>query len=582
MISYQAELKEHLDFLYGKDQASSILPRIINMLKNYKKASLPDGKGEIGEKVNEQDVVLITYGDMVQKPGELPLKTLGKFLRQRLEGVVSSVHILPFYPYSSDDGFSVIDYRQVNPALGDWEDIAQLNQDFKLMFDAVINHCSVQSEMFQGFLSGKEKYQNYFTVIEPDTDLSRVFRPRAFPVLTPFNTHEGEKLVWTTFSTDQADLNFKEPEVLLEVVDILLFYVSQGAELIRFDAVTFVWKEIGTSCANLPGTHRFVQLMRTILKIVAPNVVLITETNVPHEENIGYFGDGTNEADMVYNFALPILVLHTFITQNVTILSDWAKTLGTPTDQTAFFNFLAGHDGIGILPARDLLSKKDLDAVIKRVQANGGLISFKNNEDGSKSPYELNINFFDALNDPEGVGEINLDVSRFLASQAIMLALRGVPGIYFHSLFGSRNWEEGVKETGRNRSINREKLQLEKLGLELDDPSSMRAKVFNGFVEMLKIRRVLSAFHPFGVQEVLDVDPRIFAVMRVSPDQTERVLCLNSVSNERVELTIDLEVFGFGSGVKFQNMFTREIISKQNGSTILVIPPFSVVWLTAL
>ena len=161
--------------------------------------------------------------------------------------MVDDIHLLPFYPYSSDDGFSVIDYKQVNPALGTWDDVARVGQNFHLMFDGVINHISAQSAWFKAFLQDDPKYRDYFIVVEGEPDLSQVVRPRTLPLLTEFTTPSGAKKVWTTFSADQIDLNYANPEVLLDIIDVLLFYVAHGAELIRLDAIAYLWKEIGTT-----------------------------------------------------------------------------------------------------------------------------------------------------------------------------------------------------------------------------------------------------------------------------------------------------------------------------------------------
>jgi len=432
----------------------------------------------------------------------------------------------------------VIDYRQVDPRLGDWEDIHRLGEDFRLMFDAVINHISAQSAAFQGFLRGDPDYEGFFTVIQPGTDLSSVFRPRATPLLTPFQTPSGEKLVWTTFSADQIDLNYANPEVLLETIAILLFYVAHGAEFIRLDAATFLWKEIGTSCANLPRTHRLVQLMRTVLDMTVPRVALITETNVPHRENIAYFGDGHNEAQMVYNFALPILTLHAFHQQDATILTDWAASLTLPSDEVTFFNFLASHDGIGNTPAKNILPPGEIQEMLARVQALGGYVSYKSNSDGSQSPYELNINYLDALGSQDTPSETNAEIAaRFLASQAIMLALRGVPGIYFHSLFGSRNWRKGVEETGRYRTINREKMQLEALEQALQNPTSLPAQVYSGYTHLLRIRQQHPAFHPLGEQRVLRLHNEVFAVERTARQGEETILCLTNITPRPITIS---------------------------------------------
>jgi len=486
----------------------------------------------------------------VQLPNEKPLQTLRAFCEQYLANVVNGIHILPFYPWTSDDGFSVVDYRKVDSNLGAWEDISSMQSHFRLMFDGVINHISAQSEWFKAFLQDDPHYRDYFIVTEDSPDLSQVVRPRALPLLTTFTTPSGEKRVWTTFSDDQIDLNFKNPEVLLEILDILLLYVERGATFIRLDAIAYLWKEIGTTCIHLPQTHHVIQFLRAALDEIAPHVHLITETNVPHADNISYFGDGTNEAQLVYNFALPPLTLHTFHTGDARVLSNWAKTLTLPSNKTTFFNFLASHDGIGLNPARGILSNGEIDTLVDKALEHGGLVSFKHNADGTQSPYEMNINYFDALSNPNsllqsagaGFETLGLQVDRFIAAQAIMLSLLGVPGIYFHSLFGSRGWIEGVKQTGRNRTINREKLQFDELQNELADENSLRSNVFKRYSQLLKARSSSSAFHPHGVQKILDIHPPVFAIERFSPDRKTHVVCLHNVSAQAITFTTNYEL----------------------------------------
>jgi len=576
----EKKLYDHIVFIYGEDQAEDIFQRVNHRLETFREIHPELAKSSPRERVSQNDTILITYGDMVRQNDQNSLQTLAAFLKKYLADVVSTVHILPFYPFSSDDGFSVIDYKQVNPDFGNWEDVAQLGENFRLMFDAVVNHVSSQSVWFQGYLKGDPNFEEYFTVIEPDTDLSRVFRPRATPVLTPYETSIGEKLVWTTFSADQIDLNFANPEVLIEVIDILLFYVAHGADFIRLDAVTFIWKEIGTTCINSAHTHRIVQTIRSIFDLAAPNVAVITETNVPHKDNIAYFGDGTNEAQMVYNFALPLLTLHAFHAKDVSTLSQWVGTLDLPSDQATFFNFLACHDGIGMLPVRNILSLEDLSEFVERTPKLGGFVSYKSNEDGSHSPYELNINYLDALSDPDHQKNgVELTAKRFLASQSIMLALRGVPGIYFHSLFGSQNWNDGVEETGRYRTINRQKLERERLERELADPKSLRYLVFKGFRHMLKIRKSNPSFHPFGGQNTMEIDKGIFILLRTSLDDNARTLCLTSVINRVTKLRIDQSALPFSEGKPIIDLFTNTEYSWLGGQLELEIDPYQVLWL---
>jgi glycosidase len=408
---------------------------------------------------------------------------------------------------------------------------------------------------------------------------SSVFRPRALPLFTRVQTTNGEKQIWTTFSEDQIDLNFQNPKLLLDVIDLLLLYVVNGAEFIRLDAIAFIWKESGTRCIHLPQTHEIIQLFRSILDIVAPKVSIITETNVPHEENISYFGDGYNEAQMVYNFSLPPLTLHAFHTSNAEILSKWAATLTTPSDQSTYFNFLASHDGIGLMPTRGLLSEDEISNMGKRVQALGGFVSYKSNADGSQTAYELNISYLDALGDPNNLNEdTKLIAQRFLASQSIMLALRGVPGIYFHSLFGSRNWKEGVEQTERYRTINREKLDLESLEQELTDPSSLRYHVFNGFQHLLRMRNSNPCFHPWGGQQIIDVDKGVFALVRTSRDGNVYTLCLTNVTNQTLELCIDKDKFPITNEKTMKDILNKSDYSI-DGQLNLTVEPYQILWL---
>jgi glycosidase len=523
-----------LSQIYNADIAARVAPRLQNLVEQYRRRiSKP-----VCEGLTERDSFLITYADQVRQSGESPLKTLRGFCNSHLQDMISGIHILPFFPWSSDDGFSVMDHRAVDPSLGSWQDIQQIGNSFRLMVDGVINHASVQGNWFRAFLRDEGPYRDYFLTVEDDPDLSQVVRPRTLPLLTEFHTSSGKRRVWTTFSIDQADLDFHNPAVLLEIFDILLMYIERGAQFVRLDAIAYLWKEIGTTCIHLPQTHTIIQLLRAILDEIAPHVYLITETNVPHPDNISYFGNGFNEAQLVYNFALPPLVLHTFRTGDSSVLSQWASELDLPSERTAFFNFLASHDGIGLNPARGILPPADVEALVDQALAHDGLISNKHNPDGTQSPYELNINYFDALSDPNSDEPLEMQIARFLAAHAIMLSLRGVPGIYFHSLFGSRNWREGVQTTHRNRTINRQKLERSSLERELADHSSLRSQVFGRFRRLLLLRASSAAFHPNSEQSILNVGREVFGVLRQSFDGRQRMLCLQNVSAQTQVATI--------------------------------------------
>lgn len=541
MTDANVRILHWLTALYGPDIAAETWPRLAAQLDAFRQTQQRPARSG-AERLTQRDAILITYGDQIRQTGQRPLRTLADFVDAELADCLSGVHILPCFPYSSDDGFSVIDYMQIDPALGDWDDVARLGRRYRLMFDFVANHISQHSPWFQAYRRGEAPYDRFFIEVDPATDLSQVVRPRALPLLTPVETAAGLRHVWTTFSADQIDLNYANPAVLLAMTEVLLHYVAHGAEIIRLDAIAYLWKEISTPCIHLPQTHAVVKLWRAVLDAVAPQVLLITETNVPHADNISYFGQplpetgSTDEAQLVYNFSLAPLTLHSFVTGDASKLSAWAATLQGPAGG-AFFNFIASHDGIGVLPARGILSDAELHALVERTTAHGGRVSVRSLPDGSQTPYELNITLYDFLNPPDQP-DPDVDVARFLASQAILLVLAGVPGIYVHSLVGSRNCHACLAETGRARSLNRQKWTLAELQGLLADAQGHPRRVFDGYRRLLRLRRGQPAFHPAASQQVLPGDPSLFTLLRGAELETP-LLCSVNVSGQPAALRLE-------------------------------------------
>jgi Glycosidases len=568
----QSLLLNKIAFVYGEHKAESILNQINDLAARHQ-ATSTSNNAEKAKWVSERDVMLITYADSLHSGKQQPIETMNEFAREYLQNLFSAVHLLPFYPYSSDDGFSVIDYREVNPKVGSWDGIKELSQSFDLMFDGVINHISQHSEWFQQYLAGNPKYAGYFVEADPTADYSKVTRPRALPLLTKFETAAGEKFVWTTFSDDQIDLNFENENVLLEILDILLMYASYGAKFIRLDAIGFMWKKPGTTCIHLDETHALVQIIREVLDAVKPGTILISETNVPHKDNISYFGNGHNEAHMVYQFPLPPLTLHTISTGDSTKILEWANSLEETTESTTFFNFLASHDGIGVRPVEGILTKEQVQDLVNRVHNHGGFVSYKDNGDGTKSPYELNINYLDALSHPDE--ESKLKVKRFMAANGILLSMMGVPGIYIHSLLGSRNDLEGVEATGRYRSINREQLDYDSLSEELGQPDSLRSEVYQGFRTLLNIRRNEPAFHPNAKQSIQFVNEKLFTLVREAANGDQIFVVIN-VTNEPVQTAIPFVRLQWTEEQSLTELVGGETLS---ASDELALEPYQVQWI---
>ena len=563
MAMHKGVQKVHslLTTIYGDVKGNKAFERIVPLIKAF-----PRQPKTRGGYFSEKDVILITYGDTLNHPGEPPLKTLNRFLHSRLKTVVSGVHLLPFFPFSSDDGFAVKDFFTVDPRLGSWEDVHAIGREFALMFDYVVNHFSSQGKWFENYLAGKKGFKAFAIEVDPEADLAMVTRPRSLPLLTAYQKKNNDEVnLWTTFSPDQIDFNFESLDVLEKMVEVLLHYVEHGASILRLDAIAFLWKEVGTPCVHLPQTHAMVKLLRGILDLVAPDVILLTETNVPHAENIRYFGDQGDEAQMVYNFTLPPLLLHAFTAQDASLLTDWAGTLHLDAPDTAFLNFTASHDGIGVRPLEGILEQKEIDRLSELAEAHCGMVSYKTNPDGSESPYELNITYVDAIL----ADEKKMAAQKFMASQAIQYVLPGVPATYIHSLLGSRNWLAGADRTGKARTINREKLSLREVEAELNDAASFRAKVFQPYCHLIRTRRRQPAFHPKAGFDLLDAGPHVFAIRRHCDEQ--EIVALTNVSRQRQ--TVELK------GMKPAGSRTDLLTGNAIGGQTIELEPYQYRWL---
>ena len=530
----EEKIKERLHVIYEDEEKESKAFSLLNeRLSGYQE------QGEGKKPFSEEDSILITYGDTLTDKGRKGLEVLGDFLREFVGGSVKNVHLLPMYPYTSDDGFSVVDYRMINPDLGTWDDIEKLSENYGLMFDAVINHISRSSRWFQGYLDGEDPYSEYFITCDPKADYSSVTRPRALPLLTRVETRDGERYVWTTFSEDQIDLNYECPYVLAEIVDLLLMYAQKGATYIRLDAIGFMWKKLGTTCMHLPQTHEMIKLFKDILGVYFPETRIITETNVPHKDNISYFGNDGDEADLIYQFPLPPLVMYSLLKGDAAPLSEWIGTLDLPSDRVTYFNFLSSHDGIGVRPVEGILDEEARQLLVDAALAHGGEVSYKDNGDGTKSPYELNINYQDALAGPDAADQER--IGKFLAAETILLSLQGVPGIYIHSLLGSRNDYYGKTTSGIPRRINREKLDLGYVRSQLTGESN-RARIFREMIRRLDIRRKESAFSPAADQQVIPCQKEVLALLRENQKTGSRVWALVNVSGKTQTVEIpDME-----------------------------------------
>lgn len=560
--------------IFGEERLKKIVDDLIGAI-GASAAPVQTGPAHPADLWSQRDIALITYGDSIVDGGSKPLKVLRDFCEKWLANCVTWVHILPFFPWTSDDGFSVLDYSSVNQALGDWNDINDIATDYRLMADLVLNHCSSRSAWFDNFKQGIDPGRGYFFTKGPSFDVSRVVRPRTSDLTMPVVTWEGEQQVWCTFSHDQVDFDFSNPDVLLEFTRIIRLYLDRGVRIFRLDAVAFTWKRSGTTCINLPEAHDLVRLLRSLIEWVQPDAIIITETNVPNIENLAYFGQ-RDEAHCIYNFALPPLLIHTLVEADSSRITRWLMSMPPAILGTTYFNFLASHDGIGLRPVEGLLSEGELDSMIDRLQENGALLSWREHADGTRTVYEVNVSLFDAF---KHIGEaVDLTLERMILAHAILLGLEGVPAIYLHSFLATNNDLSRVENTGHNRAINRHQWALDELTGLLNDAKSQHARCLQAIKQLIDTRQGQPAFHPNATQFTLNCGRSIFGFWRQSPDRAQSIFCLYNVTPTSTTIAAaSLNLVGSDS---WRDLIGGETVDLFSEDPTIELAPYQAVWLT--
>ena len=533
MLDAENKIKSYIRKIYKSNRdASRLLNSIVSLIDEDNLASK---KKLTSKNWSQKSSFLITYADSIKSENDSPLLVLNQFLQKYIDSI-DSVHILPFMPSSSDSGFSVIDYYKIDGKLGDWKDLNLISKNKNIMIDIVLNHASRNSKWFANFLKGSGQGHDFFKVVNDWNGIAQIERPRSSELFQKIQTVDGEKKVWCTFSHDQIDLDFSNPDVLLEFLKIIKFYIKKNIKIFRLDAVAFLWKKQNTSCINLQETHYIIKLIRFVSTLIDKNAILITETNIPSKENLSYFGNN-DEAHWIYNFTLSPLILFTLLSGNCSQLRKWSMTMPPAQEGNAYFNFLASHDGIGLRPVEGKLDSTELYRLINKMRDLGGKISYKTSQWGEEIPYEINITYLDSLKSTFN-GEEKFQIKRFICAHTIMFAMEGIPAIYIHSFLGTKNDHKAIAAGEGNRSINRFKWDKKDIYKILEDKNSNNFYIMSKLNSLLNIRSKQPAFHPNATQFTLNLGDEVFGLWRQDKKRKQSIFSIYNVTSKSVKLSL--------------------------------------------
>ncbi len=520
--------------------------------------------------LSEKTSLLICYGDSVL--GTKTNKSIAefkKFHKKYLSKFFNSVHFLPFYPSSSDSGFAVKDHYKIDPRLGNWSDIKSFSKNSFIMADVVINHSSSRGLWFKNYLRNNSPGKNYFFTVNKKFNSKNVVRPREHRLLKKVNIFGENRYLWRTFSNDQIDLNFKNPKVLIRFIKIIINLINHGVNIFRLDAIAYLWKESGTKCINLKQTHEIIKILRIVCNGLNKSAIIVTETNLPEKENISYFGNN-DEANWIYNFSLPPLLVHSLLFEDSRKITSWSKKLPQNKLGNSYLNFIASHDGIGMRPVEGLLNKDAINKMFKRLKKNGGEFSFRKVQGKSKKVYEANITLFNAFQKTDTDLKGKYHYARYLCAHAIMISFEGIPAVYFNSMFGTSNDINKYIISNNKRDLNRYKWSAERLNKLLKNKNSKHYLIYEEISNLLNIKRKNKAFHPNALRKTMNFGPKIFAFKRISLDKKQTVMCISNLSSKTQSIKIQLK------NKKYKELIIGTTVSNNN----ITLDPFQTIWLS--
>lgn len=526
---------------------------------------------------------------------------------------VNLIHIMPILQCpvgKSDGGYAVSDYRQVDSRVGNLSDLDKLVKELRkrhilLTLDVVVNHTSNEHEWAAKARAGEKKYQDYYYMFD-DREIPDMYEqtmPQVFPETSPGNftwDEQAQKWVMTVFNDYQWDLNYTNPSVFIEMMDIVLFIANNGADVVRLDAVAFLWKRIGSTCQNEREAHLLLQLMKDCCQVVAPGVLFIAEAIVAPVEVIKYFGEdaiNAKECEIAYNATFMALMWDAVATKNARLLSQGIKSLPDKLERATWLNYVRCHDDIG-------LGFDDED--IRRVGYEPGshrqfLIDYYTGNfpysNARGFPFGQNHHTGDTRisgslaslagleyaleqNDETLIDEA---VKHILLLHSLIMSFGGIPLLYYGDELGTLNnytFQQDTDKQGDTRWAHRPHIDWE-AAERRHQPGSIEYRIFNGLKKMIAVRREIPAFADFNNRELIPVDnPHLFIFSRFNLTRTSGgVLVVANFDAEPQSLDISpgmASVLTYGT---IKDLYSGDSLEIHDNR--LTIPPYHFYWLTA-
>ncbi|MDY0225876.1 MAG: alpha-amylase family glycosyl hydrolase [Desulfomicrobium apsheronum] len=525
---------------------------------------------------------------------------------------VNMLHVMPILdcpPENNDGGYAVRDFRKIDTRYGTLQDVEELaatlkNREILLVLDVVVNHTSDEHEWATRARQGEKKYQDYYYVFDnrETPDAFEEGMPEIFPVTAPGNFTWDEtmgKWVMTVFNNYQWDLNYRNPAVLIEMLDIILFWANKGADILRLDAVAFLWKKIGSTCQNEREAHLLLRLMKDCCQVTAPGVLFIAEAIVAPGEIAKYFGEDaiySKECEIAYNASLMALLWDAVATKNATLLNLGVKNLPNKLERATWLNYVRCHDDIGLGFDDSDVTQAGYDPTLHRAFLVDYFTGRFPESPARGMPFGTNLKTGDArisgslaslvglesALESEDEDAITAAIKTITLLHSVILSFGGLPLMYYGDAIGTLNNLEFLSDPAiqhDSRWVHRSHFDWDKAE-KRHQSGTVEQRIFSSLKKMIAMRKEIPAFADFDNRHLLLIEnPNLLVFYRTDPENCRsRVLVINNFNVETQPLPVDaLTPHGFFTNESMTDLCTGERVPVEDGQ--LLIPALSFYWL---